>query len=252
MALNLKTPLTIYRLPGIFGKWCKPNYNNVVSTFCYNITHNLELDIHDPLKSINLAYIDDLVDDLIHTLFYPAEGTHYKDISPNYSITIGELAQELRYFKEFEGSVDLPNLNTPIKKFLYSTYLSYLPISKSNFMVSSHPDSRGNFVEMIKHPTAGQISYLTAKPGTTRGGHFHNSKIEKFLVVKGSAKFRFAHVLTNEKYEIITSEANPQIVQTLPGWVHDITNIGNEEMIAIIWSNEIFDPNHPDTIKSDI
>jgi len=251
-ASKLQSSLTILRLPGVYGKWCKPDYNNVVGTFCHNIAHDLPIDIHDHHKHIELIYIDNLVDSIIDSLFQSPSGAIYKHISPVYSLTVGDLAHELYQFKKLDGTNLIPDLSTPLRKTLYSTYLSYMPISKSTYTLTDRSDSRGKFVEVFKHPNAGQISYLSAKPGVTRGGHFHNSKVEKFLVIRGSARFRFLNVSTHEKYEITTTEEIPQIVQTLPGWAHDITNIGEEEMMAIVWSNEIFDSNHPDTIKSDI
>ncbi len=251
-SMRTKASAVIYRLPGVFGKWCKPNYNSVVATFCHNIAHNLPIDIHEPEKSIPLIYIDDLIQDLLGLISALPQGLTYRDISPEYSISLRELAEVIQSFKKNQSTINLPSFCNPIVGRLYSTFLSYLPIAESSYQITGHPDHRGTFVEMMKLPDAGQISYLTAKPGVTRGGHFHHSKSEKFLVVKGSAKFRFSNVLSNEKYEINASEQHLQIVQTLPGWAHDITNIGNEEMIAIVWSNEIFDQSRPDTIRFDL
>lgn len=251
-SMRTKASAVIYRLPGVFGKWCKPNYNSVVATFCHNIAHNLPIDIHEPEKTIPLIYIDDLIEDLLRLISAIPQGLTFRNISPEYSISLRELAEVIHSFKKNQSAINLPSFCNPIVGRLYSTFLSYLPIVESGYKISRHTDARGSFVEMIKHPNGGQVSYLTAKPGITRGGHFHHSKTEKFLIVKGSAKFRFSNVLSNEKYEITVSEKHSQIIQTLPGWVHDITNVGNDEMIAIVWSNEIFDPNRPDTITLDI
>ena len=244
--------VAIYRLPGVFGKWAKPNYNSVVATFCHNIANDLPIEIRDPSKLIPLVYIDDLLNDFIHMIYAPPKGLERRNIHPEHSISLKRLAEELYEFRNMHFTCHTPSFCDPFTKALYSTYLSYVPIQNSTYPIFGHNDNRGTFVEIFKQQNAGQLSYFTAKPGITRGGHFHHSKIEKFLVTKGSAKFRFTHVITHEKFEVCTSASAAQIVQTFPGWAHDITNIGNDEMMAIVWSNDIFDPSHPDTIKSDV
>ena len=246
------TSATIFRLPGVFGKWCRPNYNNVVATFCHNIAHNLPIEIHQPNKIIPLVYIDDVVESILDSIATHTPGLNFKEVAPEFKTSLNDLAEIIICFKELQPTLSSPSFCNPIVRPLYSTFLSYLPIAESSYPIAGHSDYRGTFVEMMKLPDAGQISYLTAEPGVTRGGHFHHSKVEKFLIVKGFAHFRFSNLITHEKYEIKTSGADPQIVQTFPGWSHDITNIGNDEMIAIVWSSEIFDPNRPDTIKMDI
>jgi UDP-2-acetamido-2,6-beta-L-arabino-hexul-4-ose reductase len=241
-------PVIIYQLPGIFGKWCKPNYNSVVATFCHNTAHDLPIEIHDSKRIIRLTYIDDLISDLAHCLSHPINGLQYRQAPNQHLISLGELADQIKLFKECDGSIKNPTLKDDFSRALYSTYMSYLPITSSSYSIAEHKDSRGSFVEMLQIKDFGQVSFITANPGITRGGHFHHSKIEKFLVVKGFAKFQFKNVVTHEKYEIETNHLSPRIVQTLPGWSHDITNVGNDEMIAIIWSNEVFDPVKPDTI----
>lgn len=252
--LNHETdnPALIYRLPGVFGKWCKPNYNNVVATFCYNIANDLPIKIDDPYKSIPLVYIDDVIKNILKTIEKPFLGLNYTTVTPEYPTNIGLLAKQLFQFKESQASIDLPKISNSFTYSLYATYLSYLPITSSIYNLQASTDARGSFTEILRNESFGQVSCITANIGITRGGHFHHSKVEKFLIVKGSARFRFHNVLTNERFEISTTEERPQIVQTLPGWSHDITNIGNCQMIAFIWSSEIFDPLYPDTIKSDI
>jgi len=240
---------TIYRLPGVFGKWCKPNYNNVVATFCHNIIHNNPIEIHDPDRIITFVYIDDVIKSILGSIDRLVPGLTFSNVAPEFEISLDDLAKYITYFKKIQNSTTTPSFNNPIIRPLHSTYLSYLPIEESSYQISGHSDERGLFLEVMRLPNSGQISCIKTNPGMTRGGHFHHSKVEKFLVVKGSAKFRFLNVLTNEKHEITTSESTLHIVQTLPGWSHDFTNTGNEELIVLVWSNEEFDPTRPDTIK---
>lgn len=241
-------PAAIYRLPGVFGKWCRPNYNSVVATFCHNVANDLPIQIHDLQTMLCLVYIDDVTDGFIRTMTQMATGVQYKEIEPQYAISLGELAQQIYAFKESRNSLITEKVGTGLTRALYSTYLSYLPPGRFVYDLTKHGDERGVFTEMLKTPEYGQFSYFTAHPGVTRGGHYHHSKCEKFLVVRGEARFRFRHILTDETYNVSTSGEKPQVVETVPGWTHDITNIGSEEMVVLLWANEIFDREHPDTI----
>jgi UDP-2-acetamido-2,6-beta-L-arabino-hexul-4-ose reductase len=245
-------PVIIYRLPNIFGKFARPNYNSVVATFCHRISRNLPIHINDESANIRLMYIDDLVENLINIINRGnLEKTCYNKI-PEYNITVGELFKLLQRFENVKNSLTVESVGIGLMRALYSTYLSYLPPKSFTYQLPQNRDTRGVFVEMIKTKNAGQVSFFTALPGITRGGHYHHSKNEKFLVVKGKAHFSFRHMITGEFYELFTSSEQPEIVITAPGWIHDITNIGEEEMICMLWANEIFDVNKPDTINSSI
>ncbi|WP_298623555.1 capsular polysaccharide biosynthesis protein CapF [uncultured Legionella sp.] len=243
----------IYQLPNVFGKWTKPNYNSAVATFCHNIARDLPVQINNPSAEINLVYIDDVVADFINKLdgneFHNAQ---FCQVSPIYKTTVGELVSQITAFHDTRTNLITEDVGTGFTRALYSTYVSYLPKERFSYELTKHSDPRGTFVEMLKTKNAGQFSYFTAHPGITRGGHYHHSKTEKFLVITGAACFRFRHIATQEYYEIITNGDKPEIVETVPGWTHDITNIGDTEMIVMLWANEIFDRDHPDTYACEI
>lgn len=249
-ALAEKTgnPVTIYRLPGVFGKWCRPNYNSVVATFCHNIANDLPIQISDPAFAINLVYVDDVVGEFIRALDAMPAGLTRGEVSPVYGITLGELAAQIEAFKNCRESLVSEPVGTGLVRALYATYVSYLPPAKFAYDLPKYGDERGVFVEMLKTRDSGQFSFFTAHPGITRGGHYHHTKTEKFLVIKGSARFRFRHIVTGERYEVFAAGDKPQVVETVPGWTHDITNVGQDEMVVMLWANEIFDRARPDTI----
>ncbi|KNC08204.1 capsular biosynthesis protein [Pantoea sp. RIT-PI-b] len=251
---EFEIPIYICRLPGVFGKWAKPNYNSVVATFCHNIVNDLPLKIDNSAHTFNLVYIDDVISVFLKTMNGENEVSDnlFLDIHPIYSTTVGKLADTLNKFKHSRETLITEQVGTGFLRALYSTYVSYLPAEKFSYSIKEHEDDRGRFVEVLKTDISGQISYFTAHPGVTRGGHYHHSKTEKFLVVQGTAKFRFRHLITNEYYELTTSKAHSMIVETIPGWSHDVTNIGDDELIAIVWANENFDPQNPDTIASSL
>lgn len=248
LAAESGNPVTIYRLPGVFGKWCRPNYNSVVATFCHNVVHDLPIHVNDPAACIRLVYVDDVIDEFIRALKDMPTGLNWSRAEPEYAITLGDLADRIRAFRNCRNSLLTERVGTGLTRALYSTYVSYLPVDKFSYDLIKHSDDRGVFVEMLKTPDCGQFSYFTAHPGVTRGGHYHHTKSEKFLVIKGKARFGFRHVLTNVRYELFTSWDNPQIVETAPGWTHDITNIGDDEMVVMLWASELFDHDRPDTI----
>lgn len=237
----------LFRLPNVFGKWARPNYNSAVATFCHNITRDLPIQINDPHACINLIYIDDVVSNFIAIMDGQLVDEPFVSVAPQYSITIGELAEQLHSFRDSRKSMITEPVGAGLVRALYSTYLSYLPPELFTYEVPKYGDSRGVFVEMLKTKDSGQFSFFTTHPGITRGGHYHHSKTEKFLVIKGKACFRFRQIMTGEFYELVTSGETPEIVETVPGWAHDITNIGDEEMIVMLWANEIFDREQPDT-----
>lgn len=245
-------PCVIFRLPGVFGKWCKPQYNSVVATFCHNIARDLPIEINNPAASLRLVYVDDVVTALLTALEAPAPGYVRANVEPEYTATVGELANQIRAFGDCRSTLLTERVGTGFVRALYATYVSYLPNEKFSYQVTQHADPRGVFVEMLKTPDCGQFSYFTAHPGITRGGHYHHTKTEKFLVIKGEALFRFRHLFTNELVELRTSGGTPQVVDTIPGWTHDITNVGYDEMVVMLWANENFDRDKPDTVVSKV
>ncbi len=245
-------PVAIYRLPGVFGKWCRPNYNSVVATFCHNIARDVPVQISDAKARIRLVYIDDVVNAFLQALEKPSAALSHLSVSPEYIITLGELSDQIDAFKNCRSNLLSERVGSGFIRALYATYVSYLPVEKFAYVVPVHADARGVFVEMLKTPDSGQFSFFTALPGMTRGGHYHHTKTEKFLVIKGHARFGFRHMLTNEVHHLETQGTVPQIVETVPGWTHDITNIGTEEMVVMLWANEIFDRANPDTIASQV
>ncbi len=241
-------PVSIFRLPGVFGKWCKPNYNSVVATFCHKIANDLPVQINDQATLVRLVYVDDVVSAFIRILRSMSPGLRYNEIEPIYEITLGDLASQIESFKNCRSSLVSEHVGTGLIRALYATYVSYLPPSDFVYDLPRYGDERGIFVEMLKTKDSGQFSFFTAHPGVTRGGHYHHTKTEKFLVIKGEACFSFRNILSNERYEFITSGDRPRVVETVPGWTHDIKNIGKDEMVVILWANEIFDRQKPDTI----
>lgn len=252
LSMGTDNLVAIYRLPNVFGKWCRPNYNSVVATFCHNIMHDLPIQINDPSAILKLVYVDDVVNDFLDFLLNLPSRFVRREVFPIYEITLGALATQLGVFKTSRESLITDAVGVGLGRALYSTYLSYLSPTKFAYKIPKHEDERGLFVEMLKTKDSGQFSFFTAHPGVRRGGHYHHTKTEKFLVIKGRAKFGFRQVVTNESYEIFTSGESPEIVETVPGWTHDITNIGDDELIVMLWANEIFDRNNPDTIASKV
>lgn len=248
LANRTGTPVVIYRLPNIFGKWCRPNYNSVVATFCYNIANDLPIQINDPAVRLKLVYVDDVIGEFLLTLRNMTAGLLRKKVEPVYEIELGDLAATIEEFKRSRDSLISDRVGTGLLRALYATYVSYLPPSRFAYDLPQYGDERGIFVEMLKTRDSGQFSFFTAHPGITRGGHYHHTKTEKFLVIKGSARFKFRHIVTDESYEVFASGSKPQVVETIPGWTHDITNVGDDELVVMLWANEIFDREHPDTI----
>ncbi|MGL5953033.1 MAG: UDP-2-acetamido-2,6-beta-L-arabino-hexul-4-ose reductase [Providencia rustigianii] len=241
-----QSPYFIYRLPNVFGKWCKPNYNSFVATFCHNILNSLDVTVHNPNAPVTLVYIDDVCRSLISLLSSENE-PGFKQIQPEYLTTVGDVAEKIQEFKESRNSLIIDSVGIGLTRALYSTYLSYMRPTQFSYTVPIYSDQRGSFSEMLKTKQSGQFSFFTALPGVTRGGHYHHTKNEKFLVLKGKALFKFKNISTGEYYEMTIDSSSPTIVETIPGWSHDITNISNEEMVVILWANEIFDRNIPDT-----
>jgi UDP-2-acetamido-2,6-beta-L-arabino-hexul-4-ose reductase len=240
-------PVAIFRLPNVFGKWTRPNYNSAVATFCHRIARGQTIEVHDPAAEVRLVYIDDVAEAFLR-LVGGKVTTGYHEVAPVYETTVGELAGIIRSFPTSREMLVTPRVGTGLVRALYSTYLSYLPVKDFDYQVPIHADPRGRFVEMLKTPDCGQFSYFTAGPGITRGDHYHHSKAEKFLVISGLAHFGFRHIETGECHEIVVEGSEGRIVETIPGWTHNITNVGDGELVVMLWANEIFDRAKPDTV----
>jgi UDP-2-acetamido-2,6-beta-L-arabino-hexul-4-ose reductase len=247
-------PVYVWRLPNVFGKWSRPNYNSAVATFCHNTARGLPITVNDPAAALSLVYVDDVIATWLPLLQALARGERpvFSEVTPVHSTTVGELATHIQAFRDSRHTLVSERVGSGFLRALYSTYVSFLPTEAFSYDVPMHGDPRGVFVEMLKTPDTGQFSFFTAGPGITRGGHYHHSKTEKFLVIKGRARFRFRHMLTGEQHELFTRGEKAEIVETVPGWTHDITNVGEEEMIVMLWANEIFDRQRPDTIAAEL
>ncbi len=238
----------VYRLPNVFGKWCKPNYNSAVATFCNNLAHDLPIQVNDPSIVMNLVYIDDVVNELINAL----EGKEnevdgFCEVAIVHTITLGEIVDLIYSFKKSREDKSVPNMADEFTKKLYSTYLSYLPEDKFRYELKMNEDRRGSFTEFIKTPDRGQVSVNISKPGITKGNHWHHTKNEKFLVVSGKGVIRFRKIDSEEVIEYSVSGDKMEVVDIPTGYTHNIENIGDTDMVTIMWANEAFDPEKPDT-----
>ncbi len=238
----------IYRLPNVFGKWGKPNYNSVITTFCYNITRNKKIIINDPNVVLSLVYIDDVIEEFINAL----EGTpnkkgKYCKVKTEYTITLKEIVDSLYDFKHSRKTCILPNLGDDFTKKLYSTYLSYLPKGNFAYKLKTNRDDRGSFTEFIKTTNHGQISINISKPNITKGNHWHHTKIEKFLVIQGKGLVQLRKLNTKKIIEYFVNAQEMKVIEIPPGYTHNLINLGLEDMITIIWANELFNQEKPDT-----
>lgn len=240
----------LFRLPNVFGKWCLPNYNSAVATFCYNIARGLPIQVNDVNAQVTLVYVDDVIERFVQLMDGAdpvVDAGGFSVVTPQYTTTVGELARQIEGFRASRDTLMIDRVGTGLTRALYATYVSYLPVEAFTYTVPHYGDPRGVFVEMLKTADSGQFSFFTAHAGITRGGHYHHTKTEKFLVIKGQARFKFRHMQTGETHELVTAGEKPEIVETVPGWTHDITNIGQDEMIVMLWANEVFDRARPDT-----
>lgn len=238
----------LYRLPNVFGKWCKPNYNSVIATFCHNIAHDLEIQIDNPDTMMNLVYIDDVVGEFIDGL----EGKENRigetcRVSTTYTATLRWLAQRIRSFKESRSTLMIPDMKNELEKKLYSTYLSYLPEENFSYLLKMNKDTRGSFTEFIKTPERGQISVNILRPGIIKGNHWHHTKNEKFLVVHGKACIQFRKINSKQVLEYHVSSDIMEVVDIPTGYTHNIINEGEDELVTVMWANETFNPDCPDT-----
>ncbi len=245
--------LSIFRLPNVFGKWCRPNYNSVVATFCYNISHDLDIQINDPDAQMKLVYIDDVIEKMISCMSAKgSEAEPYPEIQDSYQITVRELAEMLYSFKTGRKQLEVPYVGNALEKKLYSTYLSYLEPEDYCYELKMNRDERGSFTEFMHLLGFGQISVNIVRPGIVKGNHWHHTKVEKFLVVKGTASIKLRHIITGKVTEFITSGEKFEVVDIPVGYTHNISNIGTEDLVTIMWANEVFDLQKSDTYYEEV
>lgn len=242
------SPVFVYRLPNVFGKWCRPNYNSAVATFCNNIANDLLIQVNDPNAIMNLVYIDDVIRSFIDKLKNGSvEKSRFESVLPVHTIELGQIVGLLQQFKESRISLQLPDLGDAFNKKLYSTYLSYLPDDGFSYPLKMNIDARGSFTEFLKTNDKGQVSVNISKPHITKGNHWHHTKNEKFLVVSGEGVIRFRKIDTKEIIEYLVSGDKLEVVDIPVGYTHNIENIGETDMVTIMWVNEVFDKERPDT-----
>ncbi|QHS23478.1 capsular polysaccharide biosynthesis protein CapF [Virgibacillus sp. MSP4-1] len=238
----------IYRFPNVFGKWCKPNYNSVVATFCHNIANGLPIKVNDPQTELNLVYIDDVIKELVNALTGNENRVNeFCEVPVIHKTTLEELSDLLYSFKNSREERSIPNMSDSFTKKLYSTYLSYLPEKDFSYDLKMNVDERGSFTEFLKTQDRGQVSVNISKPGITKGNHWHHTKNEKFLVVSGKGVIRFRKVDSDEVIEYYVSGDKMEVVDIPVGYTHNIENLGDTDMVTIMWANEPFDPENPDT-----
>ena len=243
----------IYRLLNVFGKWCKPNYNSVVATFCYNIAHDLPIRIDNPDTDMFLVYIDDVVNEIIGAL----QGKEHRqdefcNVPTSYDVKLGKIAELIKAFKESRTNLSVPQLDDPFTKNLYSTYLSYLPMDRFSYPLKMNTDNRGSFTEIIRTLDRGQFSVNISKPGITKGNHWHNTKNEKFVVVSGEALIQFRKIGTEKVYRYHVNGDTIKVVDIPTGYTHSIMNEGDTDLVTFMWCNECFDPEKPDTYFEEV
>lgn len=294
---RMSSEVYVYRLPNVFGKWSRPNYNTVVATFCYNIARNLPIQVNNPAHELTLVYIDDILDEFMRVLegegnqdrnetglsveqcrlegsvnlksekgMYVEENSmteapkeehwkkigNYRSIPISYKVTLGRLAELISSFPEQRKTLEISNMEDGLEKKLYSMYLSYLPENEFSYPLTMHEDVRGSFTEFIRTPERGQVSINVSKPGITKGNHWHHTKNEKFLVVKGQALIRFRKIGQEQVIEYYVSSDKLEVVDIPTGYTHSITNVGTQDLVTVMWANEPFDPAHPDTYFEEV
>lgn len=259
----------VFRLPNLFGKWCRPNYNSAVATFCYNIAHDLDVWVNDPSIELSLVYIDDVVESIVECIecwnminlneineevALTTTGSscvqidkYYYEVTTVYKRTLGNIVDSLKMFRNMRKSLLIPDLSDGFNKALYSTYLTYLEEDDFSYFLDKKEDNRGWLAELVKSEQFGQMFVSKTHPGITRGNHWHHTKTEKFIVIQGQANIRFRKIDEDKVIEYIVDGEKPQVLDIPPGYTHSIENIGQDEVITLFWSNEMFNPEKPDT-----
>jgi len=246
------TPVRIFRLPGVFGKWCRPNYNSVVATFCYNIAHSIPIQINDPTHEIEIVYVEDVVSVFAGMVGKRHEGVSFAEIEPVFKIDLGRLADKIREFHESRFSLRQSDLSDPLFRRLFGTYMSYLPTDKLSYSLGRKEDERGALVEILKANGYGQFFVSRTRPGVIRGNHYHNTKVEKFVVLEGRAKIKLRNLATGDKTEYSVADKEYMVLDIPPGWTHSIQNTGATDMIVLFWASEVFDAERPDTFPAEV
>ena len=245
---NENVEVLVYRFPNLFGKWCRPNYNSVIATFCNNVATGKEITVNDPNIELNLSYIDDVVEELINALEGKANRKDEFCCVPKvHKVTLGRIAELIYSFKGSRENLMIPDMEDEFSKDLYSTYLSYIPEENFKYDLKINTDNRGSFTEMFKSLERGQVSLNVAKPGIVKGNHWHNTKNEKFIVVSGKAAIRFRKIDSDKIIEYIVSGDKFEVVDIPVGYTHNIENVGDTDLLTIMWANELFNPDKPDT-----
>jgi UDP-2-acetamido-2,6-beta-L-arabino-hexul-4-ose reductase len=257
LSMGADYPTYIYRLHNVFGKWCRPGYNSVVATFCHNVMHDLPIEIYDPDRQLPLVYIDDVVTEFVGLMANDGEGARHKEgdycfVAPVHIVKVGDLARRLGEFRDMLRGIRVPDCADPFVKKLFSTFVSYADDTSLLCTPVTHTDARGSFTELVHTGSAGQVSVSVSKPGIVRGNHFHDTKLEKFIVLQGKARIRFRHMADGRRMEFDVDGEDLRIVTIPPGYTHNIENTGAGETILLIWSNELLDPLSPDTYFSEV
>ena len=239
----------IYRYPNLFGKWSQPNYNTVVATWCHNISRDLPITVNDPSVELELVYVDDVIAEIMKSIEGKGNQVkpYYHEVPVSHKVTLGEIHELLQKFKASRQDLFVPNMEPGFETKLYSTYLSFLPTDQFSYPLTMHKDERGSFTEFIKSNDRGQVSINVSRPGITKGEHWHHSKNEKFLVVKGSGVIQLRNIFSDEVIEYFVNGDALEVVDIPTGYTHNIINNTNEDMVTVMWVNEPFDPSTPDT-----
>lgn len=245
-------PAVVYRLPGVFGKWCRPNYNSVVATFCHNIARDLPVTVSDPARVIELVYVDDVVAQFMTHLGRRPGMAERGEVGVTFTTSLGELAGRIRAFRDARQTLEVPDASDPFTRRLLGTYTSYLPAADLAYPLQKRSDPRGTLAELLKSRHFGQMFVSRTYPGVTRGNHYHDLKVEKFCVLEGDALIRFRPILGEEVTEHRVAGTDFRVVDIPPGMTHSIENVGSAEMIVLFWASEILDRDHPDTYASDV
>ena len=246
------TPAVIYRLPGVFGKWCRPNYNSVVATFCHSVACGLPITISDPARVVELVHVDDVVAEFMTHVDNRAAGVRRGDVRPTFSTSLGDLARRIRGFRSTRDTLEVADATDPFTRRLLGTYTSYIPPADLAYDLVQRTDARGTLAELLKSPHFGQIFVSRTLPGITRGNHYHDLKVEKFCVLEGDAVIRFRPVLGDEVTEHRVSGRDFRVVDIPPGMTHSIENVGATEMIVLFWASEILNRDRTDTHFSEV
>ena len=249
-ASKASAQVSILRFPNVFGKWSKPNYNSAVATFCYNIQRGLPIQISNPAIVVTLLYIDDAVRLIKEAM--ESSANQYPEISPTFQITLGELIYKLQSYKEVDKTPFIPENETILEKYLFATYCSFKDVNTLSYHQSRHKKIYSSFSELFKYSSFGQISLNEIDPGQTRGNHWHQTKHERFIVIKGSAIIRLRKKYSSEVTEYQVNDMDLTVVEIPPGFVHNIENVGKDQLYTIMWANEIYNQNHPDTYPEEV